>query len=108
MQQLDYSKRAEYLKMGVEESANRLKGLGYVKYPEFGWIKESRLNECVNKGYIKSTEDEFLLTEEGAKYNTWVYILGNSEYLRRYESVKWGDEKDGKLSRKEIFKKLKQ
>lgn len=106
MQKLDYSKRAEYLKMGKEESANKLRELGYVKYPEFGWIKEDRLKECIERGLVKSTEEEFLLTEEGAKYNSWIYILGNSDFLKKHESVRWGEEKTGKLTRREIFKKL--
>lgn len=107
MQQLDYSKNAEYLKMNKKESASKLEELGYIKYPEFGWIKEDRLKQCVGLGYIKSTEDEFLLTEEGAKYNTWVYLMGNAEYLSKHESVKWGDERDKKLTRSEVFKKTK-
>lgn len=102
MDKLDFSKK-ELLKMKIEESSKHLEGRGYVRYPEFGWIKESRLQECISRGLIKSLEGEFLLTREGAKYNTLVYIMGNSDVLQKYDSLRWGEEKKEEIKKEQVF-----
>mgnify|MGYP000938565552 CR=1 FL=1 len=83
MQKLNY---ASYLKMTKEESSDCLRKKGYQKYPEFGWIKEERLQEVINMGLIKESDGEYMLTRLGAKYNTLNYIGGNDN-LKEYQDV---------------------
>lgn len=75
-------------KSGCSSTAEYLKKQGYVKYPEFGWILEERLQECVNKGLVKYDEKKemYVLTDNGCKYKTIGY-MGDS-YPRLYERGK--------------------
>ena len=74
-------KRMEYLKMTPKESAEALKRKGYQFYDEIGWLKEFRLQECINRGLMKFDDDLCLLTTVGAGYNTFSYVIGEHNRL---------------------------
>lgn len=86
----DYKKiRAILDKGNYKKAKDYLVDNGFVKYREFGWIKEDRLQKAINLGLVKYSEyqSEFLLTEKGAKTNIFNYIGGGTNTIIISDSV---------------------
>jgi hypothetical protein len=81
----------KYFQMSRDELAIEMKKAGYTKYEELGWVIEERLQECINKGFIKSNGEDYMLTAEGASNSTMMYILGSYEHLGKYKAFSRGE-----------------
>ena len=66
--------------LGGKTTEEWLKSNGYVKHKNLGWIKQSRLDHCLQKGYIRHDYKEGLTyTKTGLQTDFLKYLWGDSD-----------------------------